>query len=206
MAKSTPTPAADDKAVAAAPPAPRKRAEPKPAERIALLVVLVQGAAGVTTPTTVYEYELPVLEAIHGEENVFVHSEKDVDVPAGLTASQAHAQMLSKYPPKLHDDVKRVYPTARSLSRASGLVYNRGDNAVGRFNQALIRDHSVNRNSDASLTGADLNDPQANQGKGGDLEVSQEAKEAAEQQRLADLERRNQAGGDAADAEGDEDA
>lgn len=174
------------------------------APQITQLVVLVDGAPGVTTPTTIFEYELPVLEAVHGEEMVHVHSEREVDVPEGFSAVQAHSQLLAKYPAKYHDDVKRVYPTAKSLARASGLDYKAGDNQAGRFNQAVIRDHSVNRNSDASLTGADLNDPHANQGQDGNLPVSDEAKQAAEQQRLADAAQRKQEAADAGESDGED--
>ncbi len=105
-------------------------------------LVLVQRATSVSIPTTVFEYEVEVLRAIHGEQDVTVESTRAVPVPEGLNAVTAYAQLQRKYvDAKNQEAIKFVYRNVQALANASGLDYQRGDEETIRFEQATIVVH-----------------------------------------------------------------
>lgn len=107
------------------------------ADKIVSVVAVIDRDATVKLPVTVFEYELPVLEAIHGEESVSVHSSKEVRIPDGFNAAEAYNALLRKYP-QHHDTVKSVYPRAATLARSAGLSYAQGDDEAAKGEQASI--------------------------------------------------------------------
>lgn len=107
------------------------------ADRIVSVVAVIDRDATVKLPVTVFEYELPVLEAIHGEESVSVHSSKEVRIPDGFNAAEAYNALLRKYP-QHHDAVRSVYPRAATLARSAGLSYAQGDDEAAKGEQASI--------------------------------------------------------------------
>lgn len=121
------------------------------ADKIVSVVAVIDRDATVRLPVTVFEYELPVLEAIHGEENVSVHSSREVRIPDGFNAAEAYNALLRKYP-QHHDAVKSVYPRAASLARNSGLSYAAADEQAAKGEQASIitRDDESEQPDEAS--------------------------------------------------------
>lgn len=103
------------------------------------LVVIIDRGADLKLPTTVFEYELPVLERIYGEDAISVDSEEEVDVPA-FTANEAYEVLRSKYGPRHLEDVQAVYPRPSALGKASGLEVEE-DTTRGKRPQSLVTDH-----------------------------------------------------------------
>ena len=105
-------------------------------------VVTVNRAPSVTIADSVFEYEVAVLEEIHGEQSVQVVSTKSVPVPEDFGAADAFAQLLRKYsdePGKAA--VYFVYRNVAALSKTSGLPYSKGDEADIKYEQASIIVH-----------------------------------------------------------------
>lgn len=81
-----------------------------------LLNVNIERGAGLTIPALVYDFEYPVLEAIHGDENLSVTADADAD--EDITADKAFVMLTARYDAEI---VKSVYKTARDLARVTGL-------------------------------------------------------------------------------------
>lgn len=108
-------------------------------------VVIIDRDAQTKLPATVFEYEVPVLEELYGEENISIHSETDVEVDTtDFRAVDAYAGLINKYSQHV-DIVKRVYPRVRTLARESGLPLEAGDESRAKFNQSseLVGGESV---------------------------------------------------------------
>lgn len=91
----------------------------------------------IAIPFDVPEYEVAVLQEIHGELNVREIGEHEVEVD-DLTAGIAYAQLKSKYSGNIKD-VRQVYRSVRELAKRSGLDYNPGDNDAEKFQEAEQR-------------------------------------------------------------------
>jgi hypothetical protein len=106
---------------------------------ITYVVALVNRVNGEKTPVTVPEYEVPILERIHGDQSIEIL--KEFERPSDLNASQAHAQLMSKYSQN-HADVKTEYPRPSQLAKASGLPHSVGDDQRAKLQASLEIDHS----------------------------------------------------------------
>lgn len=102
------------------------------------LTVIIDRGADIKLPTTIYEYELPILQAIYGEDLVAVVDEDDVEVPA-FTANEAHDALRRKYAQNI-DAVLSVFPRPSSLAKASGLDVEE-DASKGKLQQSAVMDH-----------------------------------------------------------------
>lgn len=102
------------------------------------LTVIIDRGADIKLPTTIYEYELPILQAIYGEDLVAVVDEDDVEVPA-FTANEAHDALRRKYAQNI-DAVLSVFPRPASLAKASGLDVEE-DASKGKLQQSAVMDH-----------------------------------------------------------------
>lgn len=97
------------------------------------VLATVDISATLKPAVTVFEYELPVLDAIHGSENetvLTIVSSKDVDV-GDLNAAEAFNTLLRKYP-AYQDVVRSVYRNAKVLARETGLPYEQGDDTTAK--------------------------------------------------------------------------
>lgn len=93
-------------------------------------VVLVNRDASSTIPCTVFDYEIPVLKAIHGGSAIVVHSRKRVR--AKIPAEQAYNQMLTKYPARDELDpkhVNHVYRDVHDFAQRTGMLIVNADAA-----------------------------------------------------------------------------
>lgn len=88
--------------------------------RIRTSTVTVNLSATATIPTTVFDYEIPVLEAIHGELDTELIRrvdqgaiELDIEDPAEL-----YSALQQKYARKGGDVVRSVYPNRRAFEKA----------------------------------------------------------------------------------------
>lgn len=119
--------------------------------RIELSMVIIDRNSATKIADWVPSYEVPVLEAIHGEDYVYVDSTRDGYT--SLNAQGAWSQMLNKYrQEKDQVKVKAVYPTPKSLARATGLPWSEGDNKRAKQQASLVIDHS--EHGDVRYTGA----------------------------------------------------
>lgn len=100
-----------------------------------MAIVLVSRDSTTTTPTTVFEAEIPILEAIHGEEAITVH--RQYTGKTRMNAAELHAQLLTKYRQN-HDEAKAIYPTPRAIQRATGLPFTKGDALLAKPKQASV--------------------------------------------------------------------
>jgi len=100
-----------------------------------MAIVKISRDASTTTPTTVFAVEIPILEAIHGEENVDVHRESTGRTR--MNAAELHAQLLTKYRQN-QEEVKALYPTPRAVQRATGLPYTKGDSRLAKPKQSSV--------------------------------------------------------------------
>jgi hypothetical protein len=113
-------------------PAPKQEDGKAKTTRITRVQGLINREAGVSIPFDVPDYELPVLEELHGAASIVVHSETDDDVD--FNAAEAHASLMKKY--NQHTDVVRgVFRDARSLARESGLPLSKYDEKAAKANQ-----------------------------------------------------------------------
>lgn len=88
--------------------------------RIRTATVAIFLNATTTVPSDVFAYEIPVLEAIHGdldEQLVRVVSEGAIEVDISNPAD-LYAALQAKYGKKGGDVVKSVYPDRRAFDRA----------------------------------------------------------------------------------------
>ncbi|NII54396.1 hypothetical protein [Luteibacter sp. SG786] len=102
------------------------------------LTVIIDRGADIKLPTTIYEYELPILQAIYGEDLVAVVDEDDVEVPA-FTANEAHDALRRKYAQNI-DAVLSVFPRPSALAKSSGLDVEE-DASKGKLQQSAVMDH-----------------------------------------------------------------
>ena len=88
--------------------------------RIRTSLVVVSLTAAASPATWVFAYELPVLEAIHGEldtQLIRVVDESTVEVDID-NVHELYSTMQAKYGKKGGDVVKSVYPDRRAFERA----------------------------------------------------------------------------------------
>lgn len=88
--------------------------------RIRTATVLVNLTAAAAVPSDVFVYEIPVLEAIHGDldtQLVRVVSESAIDLDISSPAD-LYAALQAKYGKNGGDVVKSVYPDKRAFERA----------------------------------------------------------------------------------------
>jgi len=132
--------------MADAPKAAPKPAAPAPKAAVATIEqcdVLILRGHTTSIPVTVYGYEVPVLQEIHGDESVLVTETRDVPVPEGLNAAQAYTLLETRYAQKDGEDaIRHVYRTVQSLAKESGLPYQRGDEDKVKYNQASVIVHA----------------------------------------------------------------
>lgn len=108
--------------------------------KVKFVVVTIDKGANVKTAVTVPDYEVPILEAIYGEENISedTHDEFDGEVPE--TATDVHLKLLSKY--KSHpEEVHAVYPSPAALAKESGLPHDRSDSRRGGAKASVATDN-----------------------------------------------------------------
>lgn len=107
---------------------------------VKFVVVTIDKGANVKTAVTVPEYEVPVLEAIYGEENISEESFDEFDGAVPESASEVHLKLLSKY--KSHvDEVLSVYPSPSALAKTSGLPHDKSDSRRGGAKASVAVDN-----------------------------------------------------------------
>lgn len=103
------------------------------------LIVLIDRDAGTKLPATIFDYELPVLQEIYGEEQIFEVEEDIVEVDY-FTANDAYDALRRKYSQHM-DAVLRAYPRVQALAKSSGLAFV-ADQDNGKLKQSQITDHA----------------------------------------------------------------
>jgi hypothetical protein len=119
---------------------PTKPAAPSAATTIGTMVDYVKVRLLLSTSMQVTdevpEWEVPVLQNIHGEQSVVVLSSRKRSYP--YNAAQALQYMKNKYAKAMKDGdpVKDAYKTAKVLAKETGLPYSPGDEAAAKFTGA----------------------------------------------------------------------
>ncbi|MDQ7996065.1 MAG: hypothetical protein AAGC76_09440 [Luteibacter sp.] len=126
--------------------------EPQDTITLNQLTVIIDRGADLKLPTMIYEYELPIIERIYGEELVSIADEEEVEVPA-FTANEAYEVLRTKYGPKHLEDVLAVYPRPATLGKQSGLEVE-ADTTKGKRPQALVTDHKKEAAKKTAATAA----------------------------------------------------
>lgn len=130
---------------------------------IAVVTAIVDHSAHVKIPVTVFEYELPVLEEIFGQENIQVTGEKTITVDR-FNAADAHAALIRKYRQN-EAEVRAVYRGPKSLAKESDLSYERGDENASRFTQAEIYENGVKQGQVTTSQASERDDTGADSGR-----------------------------------------
>lgn len=101
----------------------RDEVEDASGETVTLILhtVTVTNDPATKVPTQVYDHEVPVLEAIHGEGNVEIVSSEEIDVP-NFTVEDEFERLLRKYGQKNEDTVKTVYRSSNRLADELGFA------------------------------------------------------------------------------------
>ena len=97
----------------------------------------------VTVPDEVWDWEIPVLQELHGEQSVQVVSSRTRPIPEDFTAVDAYAQLERKYNTDAGKQAIRfVYRSVQALAKASGLPYQNGDENTVKYQEAqvIVRD------------------------------------------------------------------
>jgi pyruvate/2-oxoglutarate dehydrogenase complex dihydrolipoamide acyltransferase (E2) component len=118
---------------------PQEEVEQGDKIEVTQLIVLIDRDAGTKLPATIFDYELPVLQEIYGEEQIAEVEEDLVEVDA-FTANDAFDALRRKYAQHM-DAVLRAYPRVQNLAKSSGLKYV-ADQDNGKLKQSQITDHS----------------------------------------------------------------
>ena len=120
---------------------------------VTLVPVLVTRSAFDKIRTDVPEYEIDLLKAAHGQENIVVLEDEDTtDVEVTADALGEYERMRKKYNGKQMQILERVYPTPADFARASGLGQPKNAGA---------------KRSSAEASQASVNTRKANQAKAG---------------------------------------
>ncbi len=92
-------------------------------ETVTLLqhIVTVTSDPATKVPTDVYDHEIPVLEAIHGEGNVEIVESEEIDV-SEFTVEAEMDRMLRKYGTKNEGAVRQVYGDGSGLYDELGMA------------------------------------------------------------------------------------
>lgn len=105
---------------------------------ITFVDVIIDRDATVKIPVSVPEYEVPILEAIHGEANIFVQPDSDHEVEVDeLTAAEAWNTLQSKYSQNA-GAVKEVFRSVKNFAKESGLPYKTGDEEAAKAQQSQV--------------------------------------------------------------------
>lgn len=97
---------------------------------VEILTVMVDRGPGTKIASTIFAWELPILEEIHGDDSVEVVEERDGVTTQ--TAAEAHRQLLAKYSSAEHRAmIKSLYRNAGVLAKRYKLPFNTDDNRKG---------------------------------------------------------------------------
>ncbi len=84
--------------------------------------VLIERTNNEKISAEVYEFEIPVLELVHGEESVIAEDEPVFEVEMAADANDVMRMLKTKYNTSIGGDVVgRVYRDAKELSSKSGM-------------------------------------------------------------------------------------
>lgn len=109
-------------------------------------VTYVTGVVAMSTSTTasfdVPEWELDVLQEIHGAEAVKVTGQHDVEYP--YSAAQAFQYMKNKYKTREGEDlINRVYRRLKDFAKSTGLPYRAGDEGGSAQQASMVIIHDT---------------------------------------------------------------
>ncbi len=105
------------------------------------VTAIIDRDAHTKLPATVFEYELPILELLYGEEQVAVVAEEDVEVQS-FSANEAFDALRRKYSPQNLDAVTRIYAGPKALARAAGLDIDDNAGDSGKLTQSSMKKHA----------------------------------------------------------------
>lgn len=134
---------------------------------VATLVLLtIQRSSEVTISDSVFAHEVPILELIHGEENVTVVNDDYHAIELPNNATQEYQRLLTKYGDKYRPVIDQVFRNgARDVAKEVGM--DLGKDSFKKQSEAVVisrlparpgqkAEASAGTGGDAELTAAEL--------------------------------------------------
>lgn len=116
-------------------------AEPEVGTLVTYVTALVVRSANASTVVEVPEWEIDVLNEMHGSESVITQGTRDVLYPHN--AAEAMQYLRNKYTTREQEDViKRLYPRLRDFAKSTGLPYRAGDEATNQVPASSVIYHT----------------------------------------------------------------
>lgn len=138
------------------------------------VVVLIERDAMTKSPTTVYEHEVLILQAIHGEDHVHVVEEYQVAVPEDFSVADEFERLRAKYDRRLRPGQPSVVVSSwgkNANALAAHLGMPKGSSTPKRMleSEQIVRDpRRVDAGKDGLIvdTSAKMSLPDASRGPG----------------------------------------
>ncbi|KGM25250.1 hypothetical protein [Stenotrophomonas maltophilia] len=132
---------------------------------VPVVLLTIQRSTEVTITESVFKHEVPILELIHGEENVKVINDDYHAIELPNNATQEHQRLLTKYGDKYRPVIDQVFRGGpRDIAKEVGM--DLGKDSFKKQSEAVIISRLPARPgqaSDAAQAGAD-----GEGGEGGD--------------------------------------
>ncbi|WP_313249582.1 HeH/LEM domain-containing protein [Stenotrophomonas indicatrix] len=133
---------------------------------VPVVLLTIQRSTEITITESVFKHEVPILELIHGEENVKVINDDYHAIELPNNATQEHQRLLTKYGDKYRPVIDQVFRGgARDIAKEVGMEL--GKDSFKKQSEAVINSQLPPRpghnaeagagtGGDADLTAAEL--------------------------------------------------
>jgi hypothetical protein len=133
---------------------------------VPVVLLTIQRSTEITITESVFKHEVPILELIHGEENVTVVNDDYHAIELPNNATQEHQRLLTKYGDKYRPVIDQVFRGgARDIAKEVGMEL--GKDSFKKQSEAVINSQLPPRpghnaeagagtGGDADLTAAEL--------------------------------------------------
>lgn len=133
---------------------------------VPVVLLTIQRSTEITITESVFKHEIPILELIHGEENVKVINDDYHAIELPNNATQEHQRLLTKYGDKYRPVIDQVFRGgARDIAKEVGMEL--GKDSFKKQSEAVINSQLPPRpghnaeagagtGGDADLTAAEL--------------------------------------------------
>lgn len=133
---------------------------------VPVVLLTIQRSTEITITESVFKHEVPILELIHGEENVTVVNDDYHAIELPNNATQEHQRLLTKYGDKYRPVIDQVFRGgARDIAKEVGMEL--GKDSFKKQSEAVINsqlpprpghnaESGAGTGGDADLTAAEL--------------------------------------------------
>ena len=121
---------------------------------VPVVLLTIQRSTEVTITESVFKHEVPILELIHGEENVKVINDDYHAIELPNNATQEHQRLLTKYGDKYRPVIDQVFRGgARDIAKEVGMEL--GKDSFKKQSEAVINSQLPPRPGQKAEAGAD---------------------------------------------------